>query len=204
MHGRALHLRGTARRHRERLRTCGRDDRRRRPRPACARALPRRPHGARPPRRRPGLRPGARGARRRARRPARRARSPTSTRRSSPTARDALAPALVLAPPPAVCRTMGDKYLAHEFFVAHGIPSPRTWLPADVPDDARYPLLVKVREGFGSRHIYRADDEAQLRVPPRLDPGRLDGAGALPRRGVLDRRLLRRRRRGASTRSRAR
>jgi carbamoyl-phosphate synthase large subunit len=76
--------------------------------------------------------------------------------------RDALAPALVLAPSPEVCRTMGDKYLAHEFFVAHGIPSPRTWLPGDVPDDARYPLLVKVREGFGSRHIYRADDADQL------------------------------------------
>ena len=76
--------------------------------------------------------------------------------------REALAPALVLAPPPEVCRTMGDKYLAHEFFVAREIPSPRTWLPGDVPGDARYPLLVKVREGFGSRHIYRADDAEQL------------------------------------------
>ena len=63
---------------------------------------------------------------------------------------------------------MGDKYLAHVFFEEHGIPSPRTWLPDDVPDDARYPLLVKVREGFGSRHIYRADDREQLDVPPPL------------------------------------
>ena len=31
-----------------------------------------------------------------------------------------------------------------------------------MPDDARYPLLVKVREGFGSRHIYRAKDRAEL------------------------------------------
>ena len=31
-------------------------------------------------------------------------------------ARDELAPALVLAPSPEVCRTMGDKYLAHRFF----------------------------------------------------------------------------------------
>ena len=76
--------------------------------------------------------------------------------------REALAPALVLAPSPEVCRTMGDKFLAHRFFEANGIPSPRTWLPGDVPDDARYPLLVKVREGFGSRHIYRADDCEQL------------------------------------------
>jgi carbamoyl-phosphate synthase large subunit len=68
-------------------------------------------------------------------------------------ARDELAPALVLAPAPDVCRTMGDKYLAHTFFTEHGIPSPRTWLPEDVPEDARYPLLGKVREGFGSRQI---------------------------------------------------
>ena len=77
-------------------------------------------------------------------------------------ARDALAPALVLAPSPEVCRTVGDKYRAHRFFEENGIASPRTWLPPDVPDDARYPLLVKVREGFGSRHIYRADAPEQL------------------------------------------
>jgi len=76
--------------------------------------------------------------------------------------REELAPALVLAPPPGVCRTMGDKYLAHLFFEEHGIASPRTWLPDDVPDDARFPVLVKVREGFGSRHIYRAADPEQL------------------------------------------
>jgi carbamoyl-phosphate synthase large subunit len=76
--------------------------------------------------------------------------------------RDRLAPAFVLAPPPEVCRTMGDKYLAHRFFEQHGLPTPRSWLPDAVPADARYPLLVKVREGFGSRHIYRADDPEQL------------------------------------------
>ena len=76
--------------------------------------------------------------------------------------RDALAPALVLVPEPSVCETMGDKYLAHRFFVEHGIASPRSWLPDEVPDDARYPVLVKVREGFGSRHIYRAADRDEL------------------------------------------
>ena len=77
-------------------------------------------------------------------------------------ARDLLAPALVLAPSPEVCRTMGDKFLAHAFFEEHGIDSPRTWLPEDVPADVRFPVLVKVRQGFGSRHIYRADDRGQL------------------------------------------
>ncbi|HEX3291441.1 MAG TPA: ATP-grasp domain-containing protein [Gaiella sp.] len=85
-------------------------------------------------------------------------------------AREELAPALVLAPGPEVCRTMGDKYLAHVFFEANGIPSPRTWLPENVPADVRYPLLVKVREGFGSRHIYRADDATQLEFHLRATP----------------------------------
>ncbi|MBA3347452.1 MAG: ATP-grasp domain-containing protein [Actinobacteria bacterium] len=76
--------------------------------------------------------------------------------------RDALAPALVLVPEPEACERVGDKYLAHLFFEEQGIASPRSWLPAQVPDDARWPLLVKVREGFGSRHIYRAHDRAEL------------------------------------------
>ena len=57
---------------------------------------------------------------------------------------------------------MHDKYVAHVFFEEHDIPSPRSWLPEDVPEDARYPVLVKVREGFGSRHIYRAGDRDEL------------------------------------------
>ena len=100
-------------------------------------------------------------------------------------------PHSLLAPPYDVCATMADKYVAHVFFEEHGIPSPRTWLPGEVPADARYPLLVKIREGFGSRHIYRAADPDRARVLPRAHAGRVDGAGALPRRGVLDRRLLR-------------
>ena len=70
--------------------------------------------------------------------------------------------ALVLLPDEDVVRRVGDKYLAHLFFEERGIPSPPSWLPAEVPDEARYPLLVKVREGFGSRHIFRAHDRAEL------------------------------------------
>ena len=77
-------------------------------------------------------------------------------------ARTRLAPALVLVPPPEACETMHDKLSAYRFFVEHGVPSPRSWLPDAVPADARYPLLVKTREGFGSRHIYRAADAAEL------------------------------------------
>jgi len=77
-------------------------------------------------------------------------------------ARDELHPAVVLLPDTEVCDRMSDKLEAHRFFVEHGIASPRSWGPDEVPGDARYPLLVKAREGFGSRHIYRADDPEQL------------------------------------------
>jgi len=85
-------------------------------------------------------------------------------------ARDALAPALVLVPEPAVCDAMADKWLAHQFFEKRSIPSPRSWLPGDVPADARYPLLVKVRAGFGSRHIYSACDTDELGFHLRATP----------------------------------
>jgi carbamoyl-phosphate synthase large subunit len=69
---------------------------------------------------------------------------------------------LVLLPDADTVERLGDKYLAHLLLEEHGIPSPPTWLPAEVPDAPPFPLLVKAREGFGSRHIYRAADPAQL------------------------------------------
>jgi carbamoyl-phosphate synthase large subunit len=76
--------------------------------------------------------------------------------------RESLAPALVLLPDAEASSRMSDKLEAHRFFVEKGIPSPRSWAPADVPEDVRYPVLVKAREGFGSRNIFRAADRAQL------------------------------------------
>src|SRR6185436_3013111 len=75
--------------------------------------------------------------------------------------RDELA-ALVLLPGPETIRLCEDKYLAHLFFAERGIPSPATWIPEELPADLPYPVLVKARRGFGSRHIYRAENRAQL------------------------------------------
>ena len=73
-----------------------------------------------------------------------------------------------------------------------GFPSPPTWLPTEVPAEPRFPVLVKARHGFGSRHIYGCENaKPRLRVLPPLHAGRLVRAAGLPRRGVLDRRLLR-------------
>jgi carbamoyl-phosphate synthase large subunit len=70
--------------------------------------------------------------------------------------------AVVLLPDAEIVERLGDKYLAHLLFAERGIASPPTWLPSGVPDGVAFPLLVKARHGFGSRHIYRAADRAQL------------------------------------------
>jgi carbamoyl-phosphate synthase large subunit len=76
--------------------------------------------------------------------------------------RDELGGAVVLLPGPETIRLCEDKYLAHRFFVERGIPSPPTWIAGELPADLRFPVLVKARRGFGSRHIYRAADTEEL------------------------------------------
>jgi carbamoyl-phosphate synthase large subunit len=70
--------------------------------------------------------------------------------------------ALVLLPGPETISLCEDKYEAARFFERRGLPTPRTWLPDEVPDDVAFPVLVKARRGFGSRHIYRATDPEEL------------------------------------------
>jgi len=77
-------------------------------------------------------------------------------------ARDELAPAVVLVPDEKTSERCADKYLAHRFFEERGIGTPPTWLPTELPDDLSFPVLVKARKGFGSRNIYRADNEVEL------------------------------------------
>jgi carbamoyl-phosphate synthase large subunit len=72
--------------------------------------------------------------------------------------------AVVLLPKPEVVDALADKWLAHLLFVERGIGSPDTWLPADVPDDVAFPVLVKARRGFGSRGIYRCTDLNELEI----------------------------------------
>jgi carbamoyl-phosphate synthase large subunit len=77
-------------------------------------------------------------------------------------ARDDLGGALVLVSGVETVARCTDKYLAHKFFEERGIGTPETWLPTALPDDLRYPVLVKARRGFGSRHIYRAANAVEL------------------------------------------
>jgi carbamoyl-phosphate synthase large subunit len=73
-----------------------------------------------------------------------------------------LAPAAVLVPDEETSHRCSDKYLAHLFFDEQGIGSPPTWLPTELPDELPFPVLVKARKGFGSRHIFRAENQSEL------------------------------------------
>jgi carbamoyl-phosphate synthase large subunit len=79
---------------------------------------------------------------------------------------------LLLLPAREVVERTNDKYLAHRFFEEHGIDSPPTWLPDELPDDLEFPVLVKPRRGFGSRGIYRARDRTELDFFLRYTPVR--------------------------------
>ena len=70
--------------------------------------------------------------------------------------------ALVPLPDADVVDAVSDKYFAFVLFGRRGIPSPPSWLPEDLPEVVEYPVLVKARIGFGSRHIYRANDREEL------------------------------------------
>ena len=78
--------------------------------------------------------------------------------------------AILLLAAPEVVRRTADKYLAHVFFEERGIPSPGSWLPGELPAELPFPVLVKARFGFGSRHIYRAEDREQLDFHLRHTP----------------------------------
>ena len=78
--------------------------------------------------------------------------------------------ALVLLPDADTVGSLGDKYLAHALLEEKGLPSPPTWLPTELPDDIRFPVLVKARHGFGSRHIYRAENASELEFFLRYTP----------------------------------
>jgi carbamoyl-phosphate synthase large subunit len=70
--------------------------------------------------------------------------------------------AVVLVPEPETIARCSDKYLAHLFFAERGLGSPPTWLPGELPDEIPFPVLVKARRGFGSRHIYMARNAEEL------------------------------------------
>jgi carbamoyl-phosphate synthase large subunit len=77
----------------------------------------------------------------------------------------------VFLPSPDVAEGCRDKWACHRMLLAHGLPSPPTWLPDEVdPAELPYPVLLKPREGFAARNIYRCSDAGELDFFRRYSP----------------------------------
>jgi carbamoyl-phosphate synthase large subunit len=70
--------------------------------------------------------------------------------------------ALLLLPSLEAVELTSDKYRTHLYLRERGFDSPPTWLPDELPADVDFPLLVKSRFGYGSNHIFRTRDRAEL------------------------------------------
>jgi carbamoyl-phosphate synthase large subunit len=68
----------------------------------------------------------------------------------------------VLVSQPSALSVCTDKYRTHGFFVANGIPSPRTFLPEELPEAVAFPLIIKPRSGRGGAGVYRVNDRREL------------------------------------------
>lgn len=56
-----------------------------------------------------------------------------------------------------------DKWLTHGFFQGLGVPTPRTWLPPDLPwGDLEYPVFIKPRFGSAGKHTFAVRTEREL------------------------------------------
>ncbi|MGI8631197.1 MAG: ATP-grasp domain-containing protein [Solirubrobacterales bacterium] len=64
-------------------------------------------------------------------------------------------------PPAEIARRTFDKYECHLLLGEHGLPSPPTWLPDEVPADLDVPVVVKPRAGSGARNIFHARDRRE-------------------------------------------
>jgi carbamoyl-phosphate synthase large subunit len=61
------------------------------------------------------------------------------------------------------CEICNDKYLTYQFFLENDIPTPRTWLKAEVPlGNVAYPLFIKPRHGRGSVQAFPVRNEKEL------------------------------------------
>lgn len=64
----------------------------------------------------------------------------------------------------AAAEIAGDKWWTYEWFMALGVPCPRTWLPGHLdPGRASYPLFVKPRRGSASAGCFKVKNARELR-----------------------------------------
>ncbi|MGB9880561.1 MAG: ATP-grasp domain-containing protein [Anaerolineae bacterium] len=68
-------------------------------------------------------------------------------------------------------RIGADKWLTYQFFKRLDIPTPNTFLPEQVLENKlEFPLFIKPRFGSASKHVYKVNDEEELRFFLRYVP----------------------------------
>lgn len=55
-----------------------------------------------------------------------------------------------------------DKWRTYQFFSDLGIPTPRTWLPGQVPHGVTFPLFIKPRFGSASQDTFKIRNKSEL------------------------------------------
>lgn len=55
-----------------------------------------------------------------------------------------------------------DKWLTHQLFSDLGLPTAMSWIPGDLPDELRFPLFIKPRDGSAGESTFRINDRAEL------------------------------------------
>jgi len=55
-----------------------------------------------------------------------------------------------------------DKKLTFDFFVKNNIPTPKTFLPGEIPSKPAYPLIIKPRRSSGTKNVYKLNNPEDL------------------------------------------
>jgi carbamoyl-phosphate synthase large subunit len=70
----------------------------------------------------------------------------------------------VVISPASTSRICNDKWESYKFFASANLPTPKTWLPENLPpvEELSFPLFLKPRAGRGSVNTFRLRNEKEL------------------------------------------
>lgn len=69
----------------------------------------------------------------------------------------------IMVSSPEVIKICSDKYRFYQFLVAHGIPTPKTYLKGQLNPSVTFPVIIKPRSGSSSKNVFKAVDRKELK-----------------------------------------
>lgn len=61
-----------------------------------------------------------------------------------------------------VINTFNDKYKTYEFFKKNNINTPKSYIKNNLPNNIKYPLIIKPIDGMGSNNVFKVKNEKEL------------------------------------------